>query len=638
MADIFLARATSEADVERHVVLKRVLASRSRDPHFAKMFLDEARLASQLHHPNIAQVHDIGKLAGSYFFTMEYVHGEDVRHIMQRLAALRRPMPINHALHVAAGTLAALHHAHERSGAGGQPLQIVHRDVSPSNVMVAYAGVVKLLDFGVAKASERTHESHAGTVKGKIAYLSPEQCEGLKVDRRSDIFSLGIVLYEMLTGKRLFRRDSDFASMLAIAKEDAPPPSKERPELSPEIDRIVLDALARHPDDRYPTAAHMLEAIEGVVSKEHHAMSAFAMGRFMKELFGERPEPWLELEAAEEHTQHITITSELFMLDDELSSAVLLEASRGPALSPAETDLEAQLDAAKPLFLAEEPDVVGPTPSARVRALERDSRRMKAMTPQQGSGRVAAPHVTPSSGTPRAPSEPRRAASQPPQTTPSRGMPVADAPVESATPHVPLPLRPRTPTPAPDATEPFAVPTSIETSPFTKQFEETPEVKPHTRMIIVIVACTIVAAVMAIVLQRSMHTSANAPATHADAAVLVMTSVDAAAAPPDAAPAGDATAVAPTIEAALATSRWTDALDLCAATKLHELAIDDRERCAIAACNARNRKLATMYRKVAAHKSTIDRTCKERGIVLTAPPPKEQQVEDPCEANPLKCR
>src|SRR5262245_27721321 len=195
MADIYLVLASTEAGVDRHLVLKRVLAERSRDPLFARMFLDEARLAAQLQHPNIAQVHDVGKLAGSYFFTMEYVHGEDVRAVMYRLATLRRPLPIGHALHIAVGALAALHHAHERKGADGKTLGVVHRDVSPSNVMVAYEGTVKLLDFGVAKATQRTAESHAGTIKGKIAYLSPEQCEGKDVDRRSDIFSLGIVLF-----------------------------------------------------------------------------------------------------------------------------------------------------------------------------------------------------------------------------------------------------------------------------------------------------------------------------------------------------------------------------------------------------------------------------------------------------------
>ena len=577
MADIFLARATSEAEVERHVVLKRVLASRSRDPHFAKMFLDEARLASQLHHPNIAQVHDIGKLAGSYFFTMEYVHGEDVRHIMQRLGALRRPMPISHALHVAAGTLAALHHAHERTGAGGQPLQIVHRDVSPSNVMIAYAGVVKLLDFGVAKASERTHESHAGTVKGKIAYLSPEQCEGVKIDRRSDIFSLGIVLHEMLTGRRLFRRESDFATMLAIAKEDAPRPSEARPELTPEIDQIVMNALSRRPDDRYPTAADMLEAIEAIASKEHHVMSAFAMGKFMKELFGERPEPWLELEAAQENTQHITVTSELFMLDDELSNAVLLEGSR-TALNPAESELEAQLDAAKPLFLPEEGegDGVAPTPSARVHPLQRDSARMRTMTG----------------------------------------------------PQMPLPA------PPPGVETPFSVPTSIETSPFGKALEE---VKPRTRIIIAIVACTIVAAVVAIIMQRSVPSpsAANTP----DAAVIVMTAVDASVATttPDAAVVVDPPKPRATIAEAFAASHWAEVLDLCVATKLRELNGDDRERCAIAACNGRRSRLAAMYHKVASRsdRPRIERKCKDRGIDLVRD---EEPTKDVCEANPLKCR
>ena len=188
MAEIFLARGASSAGVERYVVLKRVLRHRASDPHFVQMFLDEARLAAQLQHPNIAQVYDIGKLGDSFFFTMEYVHGETVRTLLQRSHALRRTIPIGSVLSIIAGSAAGLHHAHERKSMDGRPLGIVHRDVSPSNLMVSYEGTVKVVDFGVAKAEHRSTETQSGTVKGKITYMSPEQCKGVELDRRSDLF------------------------------------------------------------------------------------------------------------------------------------------------------------------------------------------------------------------------------------------------------------------------------------------------------------------------------------------------------------------------------------------------------------------------------------------------------------------
>jgi serine/threonine protein kinase len=341
MAEIFLVRATSDAGVERFVVLKRVLAERSRDPMFARMFLDEARLAAQLQHPNIAQVYDIGKLAGSFFFTMEYVHGEDVRSLLKRVTALRRQFPIHLACYIATGALAALHHAHERCSSDGQPLGIVHRDVSPSNVMVSYEGGVKLLDFGVAKAHQREAESRAGTIKGKIGYLSPEQCKGFPVDRRSDIYSLGIVLYELLTGKRLYRRDTDFATMMAIVQEPVPPPSSVRPEISADLDRVVLTALEKEPDGRFAKAQDMQEAIEAIALREQHALSGTAMGRFMRELFGDRPEPWIELQA-DEDARPITVTGESLSSGDVLS---VLTAGRRTSVSDSDLRADDQFEA-----------------------------------------------------------------------------------------------------------------------------------------------------------------------------------------------------------------------------------------------------------------------------------------------------
>ena len=310
MAEIFLARGASVAGVERYVVLKRVLRERANDAHFLRMFLDEARLAAQLQHPNIAQVYDIGKLGDSYFFTMEYVHGETVRALLQRAHGLKRPLPVAAVLSIASGVAAGLHHAHERNGVDGRPLGIVHRDVSPSNLIVSYEGNVKIVDFGVAKAEAREQQTQVGTVKGKIAYLSPEQCRGDAIDRRSDLFSLGIVMWEMATTERLFRRSSDFETMVAIVNERVPPPSAYRPDVPREVDELILRLLAKAPDDRFPTADALLEAIEATAVRLGTALSTAAVGRFVRELFGHRPEPWIEMASQETHAPAVTITSE----------------------------------------------------------------------------------------------------------------------------------------------------------------------------------------------------------------------------------------------------------------------------------------------------------------------------------------
>jgi serine/threonine protein kinase len=292
MAEIFLARAATAAGVSRFVVLKRVLQERASDLQFLRMFLDEARLAAQLQHPNIAQVFDVGRLGDSYFFTMEYVHGVTVRELVQGLAG--QAVPIGPALAIAAGAAAGLHHAHERIGVDGRPLGIVHRDVSPSNLMVSFEGHVKVVDFGIAKATVRTQETHSGTVRGKISYLSPEQAIGGHIDRRSDVFSLGIVMWEMLTGLRLYKRSSEYASMAAVVEEPVPPLPPTTP---PALAMLVMRALAKRPEDRWQTAQEMFDAIEAIATSIGTPISPASLSRFVRELFGPRPEPWIALQA-----------------------------------------------------------------------------------------------------------------------------------------------------------------------------------------------------------------------------------------------------------------------------------------------------------------------------------------------------
>lgn len=310
MAELFLARGAGVGGVERYCVLKRVLRDRSGDAQFIQMFLDEVRLAAQLHHPNIAAVYDVGMLGGSYFFTMEYVHGETVRALLQRTHALRRPVPVACALTIIAGAAAGLHHAHERRAPDGRRLEIVHRDVSPSNLIVSFEGNVKLVDFGVAKAADRGVETKSGTVKGKISYLSPEQCRGETVDRRSDLFSLGIVAWELLANSRLYRRASDFESMVAIVNERPKPPSHKRAEVPRALDDIVLRLLAKSPDERYQTAAEVIEAVEHASMRAGTLLSASAVSRLLRELFGARNEPWVELAESAAAGDPVSVQSE----------------------------------------------------------------------------------------------------------------------------------------------------------------------------------------------------------------------------------------------------------------------------------------------------------------------------------------
>jgi eukaryotic-like serine/threonine-protein kinase len=310
MAEIFLARSAGVAAVQRHVVLKRVLRERASDANFIRMFLDEARLAAQLQHPNIAQVYDVGKLGDSFFFTMEYVHGETVRAMLQQAHERRRSPPLGCVLAIAAGAAAGLAHAHTRIGVEGRPLGIVHRDISPSNLMVAYDGSVKVVDFGVAKAADRITETHSGAVKGKISYLSPEQARGQRVDQRSDLFSLGIVMWEMLTVERLYKHESDYDTMEAIIHEAPPPPSSRRRDVPPAMDELVLRALAKSPEQRFQTAEELGEAIERVAVQTSSPLSAAGLSRFLRELFGQRPEPWRTLAVVEQRAEIVTVTSE----------------------------------------------------------------------------------------------------------------------------------------------------------------------------------------------------------------------------------------------------------------------------------------------------------------------------------------
>jgi serine/threonine-protein kinase len=293
MAQIFLARQTGLGSFERHVVLKTIVRERASDQRFVMMFLDEAKLAATLNHQNVAQVYEVDQADGAYFMAMEYVHGENARAILEMTIRRGWTIPLELALMIVGGAAAGLHHAHERRGKGGQPLNIVHRDVSPANIMVGFDGSVKVLDFGIAKAEERATKTLGGTIKGKYGYMSPEQCKGKQIDRRSDIFALGIVLYELTTLRRAFKGNDDFETMKLIVAGDYMRPSVAVPGYPRELDQIVQTALAADPAARFQTAQQLLEALDAFAVREKLTGTNTALGRYMVQLFGSKKEPWV---------------------------------------------------------------------------------------------------------------------------------------------------------------------------------------------------------------------------------------------------------------------------------------------------------------------------------------------------------
>jgi serine/threonine protein kinase len=286
MAEIYLARAEGIGQFQKQVVLKRILPQFAQHDEFVEMFLHEARLAAGLQHPNIVHVFDIGQVDGDYFFTMEYVHGHDLRSVLKTARQRNERIPIQHVLAFISEAAAGLHNAHEQNDEDGQPLAIVHRDVSPSNIMVSFDGAVKVADFGIAKARSQTIETRAGTLKGKISYMSPEQCRGDRLDRRSDVFALGIVLHELATGQKLFSAESEAAVIRRIIDEDAP---RLPDDLAPGLADIAARALARDRDVRYATAQDLQLALEGLAREHRLDGSSVGRAQYLRSLFGTPP-------------------------------------------------------------------------------------------------------------------------------------------------------------------------------------------------------------------------------------------------------------------------------------------------------------------------------------------------------------
>jgi serine/threonine protein kinase len=285
MAELYVARHILPTGFEKVVVIKRVLPNLSRDEGFVRMFLNEARVAASLDHSNIVHVIDFGRDGREHFLAMEYVHGKAVHQLLREISR-GAGIPIDCALTIARGVAQALHYTHERTGSDGRPMGLVHRDVSPSNILVSYEGEVKLTDFGIATATALTRATRTGSIKGKLSYMAPEQVKGEDLDRRADVFSLGVVLYELTTGRRCFYAPGEFALINRVVGGKFERPSRVRPGFPAALEEIIVRALEVDRDRRFATAREFQLALESYATAQGIQLSSVELSSFMSGLFG----------------------------------------------------------------------------------------------------------------------------------------------------------------------------------------------------------------------------------------------------------------------------------------------------------------------------------------------------------------
>jgi serine/threonine protein kinase len=287
MAEVFLAKQVGVKGFEKFVVMKKILAQFAENPEFVDMLFAEARANARLTHPNVVQTFDVGVTEGVAYILMEYVRGPDLKRLINELRRKGLALPMEHALRIVAETSAGLHYAHSYVDPAGNAHPVVHRDVSPHNILVSLDGAIKLSDFGIAKVQGEDH-TQAGVLKGKISYISPEAAAGRPLDARNDVFALGVVLFELLTGQLPFRRDHDAATLNAIVREPAPVPSQLKPSIPQDVSDLILRALVKDPARRTPSAAAMREEIEAVMAHHRLNSSPAAVAQFFKDTLGDR--------------------------------------------------------------------------------------------------------------------------------------------------------------------------------------------------------------------------------------------------------------------------------------------------------------------------------------------------------------
>ena len=280
MAEVYRARARGAAGFEKILVIKKILPNLAKENEFKELFIDEARVAVHLLHVNIVQVFDLGEIEGQYFMAMEYVQGLDLSRLLTRARQLG-PFPIPLALFIIGEVLKALQFAHQREDDSGKLLNIVHCDISPQNILISMSGEVKLTDFGISRAAFQMEEQHQ-VIRGKYAYMAPEQVEGKMLDGRTDLFALTIVLYEALTGRRLFKAKDRNETLARVRRAEVPSPRAYRPEISEDLEGLLFKGLAKNRKSRYATAGKMLEALSNLMVDEGHRATNNDLAAYLK--------------------------------------------------------------------------------------------------------------------------------------------------------------------------------------------------------------------------------------------------------------------------------------------------------------------------------------------------------------------
>jgi serine/threonine protein kinase len=290
MAEIFIARTRDPG--RRLVVLKKLHPRLAIEREYVQMFHDEAVIASKLQHPNLVEVYELGLDEGEHYIAMEFLHGRDLSRLLRKMRHDRLPLTFQQAITIVRDIASGLHHAHERVGDDGALLNIIHRDISPHNVFLTYSGEVKVLDFGIAKANSQVARTRTGVLKGKAAYMSPEQALGETLDRRTDVFSMGIVLWELTTGRWLYRRRSELETLKAVVESDAPKPSTVRPDYPKDLEKIVMKALGRAPDKRWSTAGELRAALDELAAGWRFRPANVLTAKLMAEVFTDEVTAW----------------------------------------------------------------------------------------------------------------------------------------------------------------------------------------------------------------------------------------------------------------------------------------------------------------------------------------------------------
>jgi len=337
MAEVFLGEATSVQGFKKRVAIKRVLPHLASHTNFIGMFLDEARLGARLTHANIVSVFDIGKSDNSFFIVMEFVDGTNLKKIMETLRVKGEPFPLKDVIYIAMEACRGLSYAHELVDDDGHPVDLVHRDVSPPNILISKRGEVKVTDFGLAKARTQLERTDPGVVKGKFSYLSPEVATGQAVDARADIFALGVCLWEMLAGRRLFLGDTDYETVQAVSNADVPSLVGVHPEVDPLFEALLLKALARDPDDRFPTAREFGDSLASFLFHHQMKVTSYDIANLVK--------------AALERQKSVPPQPMMIdgMIQEELGRFTSLESDGGVPIDPSTSFAQRPDDGASPL-------------------------------------------------------------------------------------------------------------------------------------------------------------------------------------------------------------------------------------------------------------------------------------------------